>query len=138
MTNLERTDRPSPQERNPGIAEATLAPRTHDVGTTPARPSGTKQQPQASRPAPVRQLPERSPIESVAASNPSPAFTRQRFVRWALFALQPLALIAGSYWYVSGGRVMSTDDAYVEADKVGISTDVSGIVKELESARTSL
>jgi membrane fusion protein (multidrug efflux system) len=43
-----------------------------------------------------------------------------------------LALIAGGYWYVTGGRVMSTDDAYVEADKVGISTDVSGIVKEID------
>jgi membrane fusion protein (multidrug efflux system) len=49
-----------------------------------------------------------------------------------LFALLPLALIAGAYWYVSGGQVMSTDDAYVEADKVGISTDVSGIVKEID------
>jgi multidrug resistance efflux pump len=27
---------------------------------------------------------------------------------------------------------MSTDDAYVEADKVGISTDVSGIVKDID------
>ena len=27
---------------------------------------------------------------------------------------------------------MSTDDAYVEADKVGVSTDVSGIVKEID------
>jgi membrane fusion protein (multidrug efflux system) len=53
-------------------------------------------------------------------------------MRWALFALLPLALIAGGYWYVTGGRVMSTDNAYVEADKVGISTDVSGIVKEID------
>jgi membrane fusion protein (multidrug efflux system) len=30
------------------------------------------------------------------------------------------------------GQAMSTDDAYVEADKVGISTDVSGIVKEID------
>src|SRR6202008_3212632 len=29
---------------------------------------------------------------------------------------------------------MSTDNAYVEADKVGISTDVSGIVKEVDVA----
>ena len=49
-----------------------------------------------------------------------------------LFALLPLALIAGGYWYVTGGQVMSTDDAYVEAEKVGISTDVSGIVKEVD------
>ena len=49
-----------------------------------------------------------------------------------LFALLPLALIGGGYWYVTGGQVMSTDDAYVEADKVGISTDVAGIVKEVD------
>ena len=48
-----------------------------------------------------------------------------------LFALLPLALIAGGYWYFTGGQVMSTDDAYVNAEKVGISTDVSGIVQEV-------
>jgi membrane fusion protein (multidrug efflux system) len=49
-----------------------------------------------------------------------------------LFSLLPLALLAGAYWYVIGGQVMSTDDAYVAADKVGVSTDVSGIVKEVD------
>ena len=44
----------------------------------------------------------------------------------------PLALIAGGYWYVTGGKVMSVDDAYVESDKVGVSTDVSGVVKEVD------
>jgi len=53
-------------------------------------------------------------------------------VRWALFALLPLAVIAGGYWYVTGGQVISTDDAYVEADKVGISTDVAGIVRDVD------
>jgi membrane fusion protein (multidrug efflux system) len=51
---------------------------------------------------------------------------------WALFAMLPVALVAGGYWYVVGGGVMSTDDAYVESDKVGISTDVSGIVQEID------
>ena len=50
----------------------------------------------------------------------------------ALFLLLPLALIAGGYWYVTGGQVMSMDDAFVEADKVGVSTDVSGIVREVD------
>ena len=40
-------------------------------------------------------------------------------------------LIAGGYYYVTGGQVMSTDDAYVQAEKVGISTDVSGIVQDV-------
>ena len=53
------------------------------------------------------------------------------WLRWALFMLLPLALIAGAYWYVAGGQVMSTDDAYIEADKVGIATDVPGIVKDI-------
>jgi membrane fusion protein (multidrug efflux system) len=60
------------------------------------------------------------------------ASTGRRWVRRALFILLPVALIAGGYWYVTGGQVMSADDAYVEADKVGISTDVSGIVKEVD------
>jgi membrane fusion protein (multidrug efflux system) len=46
--------------------------------------------------------------------------------------LLPLALIGGGYWYITGGQVLSTDDAYVEADKVDISTDVSGIVKAVD------
>jgi membrane fusion protein (multidrug efflux system) len=56
---------------------------------------------------------------------------RRDRIRWGLFALLPLVLIVGAYWYVTGGQIMSTDDAYVEADKVGISTDVAGIVKEV-------
>jgi len=71
------------------------------------------------------------PIERFLEPEKAPQSPRRRWVRWVSFALLPLALIAGAYWYVAGGRVMSTDDAYVEADKVGISTDVSGIVKEI-------
>jgi membrane fusion protein, multidrug efflux system len=57
---------------------------------------------------------------------------RQQLVRWALFALLPLALIGGAYWYITGGQVMSTDDAYVNAETVGISTDVAGIVQQID------
>ena len=39
---------------------------------------------------------------------------------------------SAAYWYVTGGQIMSTDDAYVNAEKVGISTDVAGIVKEVD------
>ncbi len=49
-----------------------------------------------------------------------------------MFLLLPLALIGGTYLYITGGRVMSTDNAYVNADKVSISTDVSGTVADVD------
>jgi membrane fusion protein (multidrug efflux system) len=66
------------------------------------------------------------------APEKAPRSSRRSRVRWALFALLPLALIAGGYSYVTGGQVMSTDDAYVEAETVGVSTDVPGIVKDVD------
>jgi len=51
-------------------------------------------------------------------------------VRRALYLLLPLALIAGGDWYIARGQM--TDNAYVEARKIGISTDVSGIVKQVD------
>jgi membrane fusion protein (multidrug efflux system) len=92
--------------------------------------SDTAEAPAARREAPLEQ-PER-PAETSSAPEKAPRSPRRRWVRGALFALLPLVLIAGAYWYITGGQVMSTDDAYVEADKVGISTDVSGIVREID------
>ncbi len=65
-------------------------------------------------------------------AKPRRRLTRRDLMRRGLFALVPLALAIGFYWYVTGGQVMSTDDAYVEAEKVGISTDVSGLVQEVD------
>lgn len=59
-------------------------------------------------------------------------FDRNQRIRWSMFALLPIAAAFGAYWYVAGGQVMSTDDAYVDADKVGVSTDVSGIVQDVD------
>src|SRR5271154_2419092 len=56
---------------------------------------------------------------------------KKSLLRPLMFSLLPLALVIGAYWYITGGRVVSMDDAYVEADKVGVSTDVSGIVAEV-------
>jgi membrane fusion protein (multidrug efflux system) len=54
------------------------------------------------------------------------------WLRKGLVLLLPFALIGGAVVYVRGGATVSTDDAYVEADKVGISTDVPGIVNEVD------
>jgi len=70
--------------------------------------------------------------ERTAATDKVRQLRRRQRTRWALFALLPLVLIVAGYWYVTGGQVMSTDDAYVNAEKVGISTDVSGIVQDVD------
>src|SRR6266478_5988394 len=72
------------------------------------------------------------PGERPSAPEKESRSPRRRWVRWILFPLLPIALIVGGYWYVTGGQMMSTDDAYVEADKVGVSTDVSGIVQAID------
>src|ERR1700716_2172896 len=109
-------------------ADTTIVSLRSDTAEIPAAKRGMPREQPEQHP---REQPER-PIERPSEPEKTPRPPRRRSVRWALFALLPLALIAGGYWYVSGGRVMSTDDAYVEADKVGISTDVSGLVKEMD------
>src|SRR5690606_19611598 len=58
--------------------------------------------------------------------------SRRSRARPLLFALLPVALVVGGYYYVTGGQVMSTDNAYVQADMVGIATDVPGIVERID------
>jgi len=67
----------------------------------------------------------------LAAAAPDPARPKKSLRRPLMFALLPVALVVGGYFYVTGGATMSTDNAYVQADMVGLSTDVSGIVREV-------
>ncbi|WP_346656134.1 HlyD family secretion protein [Bradyrhizobium sp. dw_78] len=64
----------------------------------------------------------------------TPETSKKSRIRSLMFALLPLVLIVGAFWYVIGGQTISMDDAYVEADKVGVSTDVAGIVKQVAVA----
>jgi membrane fusion protein, multidrug efflux system len=117
-------------------ADAAIVSLRSDAAEAPAArrnvPREQPERPPREQPAPpAREQPERS-VEKSSEPEKAPQSPRRRRLRRALFALLPLALIVGGYWYVTGGGVMSTDDAYVEADKVGISTDVSGIVKEVD------
>ncbi len=60
---------------------------------------------------------------------PAPA---QQRLRAGLFLLLPIALVALGCLYVFGGQVVSTDNAYIQADRVGVSTDVAGIVASVD------
>jgi membrane fusion protein (multidrug efflux system) len=107
--------------------DAKLALRTAETAKAPGRGAPQKH---SLRPADAPTT--RPEAEKPSMPEKAPRFSRRLSARSALFALLPLALIVGGYWYVTGGQVTSTDDAYVEADTVGISTDVSGIVKEID------
>lgn len=63
------------------------------------------------------------------AARPSRTRSHRNLIRWTLMAGGVLAVIVGgaAYW-LSGGRWVETDDAYVQADSMTLSTDVSGIV----------
>lgn len=122
MPERNRIERPKRSARNIDIALAD--------NEAVARRANTSEAPHA-RPTPLAERPE-APTESVSVSKPKQRLGRRRLLRWMLFALLPLALIVGGYWYVTGGQEVSTEDAYVEADKLGVSTDISGIVQHID------
>ncbi|MBS0478406.1 MAG: HlyD family secretion protein [Proteobacteria bacterium] len=67
-------------------------------------------------------------IESVEAPAPRP----RRWGRIALMAAAPLLLaLVASYFYLTGGRYESTDNAYIAQDTVSISPDVSGRIVQV-------
>jgi membrane fusion protein (multidrug efflux system) len=57
---------------------------------------------------------------------------RPGFIRYGLLILGPLVLaLVGAYYYATGGRFVTSENAYVKADKIAISTDISGRVSKV-------
>jgi membrane fusion protein (multidrug efflux system) len=95
---------------------------------------GELETPVALEPAAL-EAPTREPqpqLAPVIAAPPAPVKPKRSLTRPVLFALLPIALIAGGYYYVIGGQVMTTDNAYIQAQSLGVSTDVSGTVDEID------
>jgi membrane fusion protein (multidrug efflux system) len=57
---------------------------------------------------------------------------RQRLRLPLMLAGPILVLLVGGYWYLTTGQYVSTDDAYVQAARVAVSTDVSGRVVQID------
>jgi membrane fusion protein (multidrug efflux system) len=110
---------------NRRIGEAHPAPQA-DAGV--AEP----QLREAPREAPKSRGRVRPRVARRASQIASMARKRASSPRAYLFALLPIVLIIGAYVYVTGGSVMTTENAYVQADMVNVSTDVSGIVSAID------
>jgi membrane fusion protein (multidrug efflux system) len=124
VLKAEQIERSSEQaEHSPAVA---FAPTKLPAAPKPDEQRSEPRKAPSNPPAPNKQ-PDAGP-----AADPETRTARRKLIRWGLFALLPIALTAGAYWYVTGGQVMSSDDAYVEADKVGVSTDISGIVQDVD------
>jgi membrane fusion protein (multidrug efflux system) len=69
---------------------------------------------------------------AAAAAMPPRRRIRRAVVRWTLLLIGPVAAaLAGGYVYISGGRYVSTENAYVKADKVTLGARVSGTIVEV-------
>ena len=90
----------------------------------------------SSEPTPLNRNPASTPAAVPAPAAPvaepaRPQAPRRRasFSRFLLIVVLPVAAIAlGLLWWLSGGRYVSTDNAYIGADKVLITPQVSGAI----------
>jgi membrane fusion protein (multidrug efflux system) len=72
------------------------------------------------------------PTTVEGAASPAAPRPRRRMWRRVLLAVVPLAVAVGAgLVYLQGGRWVSTDNAYVKADRIAVSTDVSGLVAQV-------
>src|SRR5271154_2264219 len=80
---------------------------------------------------PVLKLaPSLKPPKPRAATLTDALRKRMRFI--LLVVVPVIAGVTGLVFYMMGGRYVSTDDAYVHAAKLMVSTDISGIVSTVD------
>jgi membrane fusion protein, multidrug efflux system len=103
-----------------------LNPRERTGESAPAAPHA---------PAPVVAPPPATPQPAAApAPIAAPSKPRRRGSRrFVLLVLLPALVVAGGfYWWLGSGRYVTTDNAYVGADKVLITPQVSGAVLHVD------
>jgi hypothetical protein len=94
-----------------------------DIFDMPART--LNEGPLASRSRP--RVPEQ---EAPAAIESARSRAPRKWLHAAWASLVAFLLMAGAYWYVTGVHV--TDDPYVNVGESGISTEVSGVVRNID------
>jgi membrane fusion protein (multidrug efflux system) len=80
----------------------------------------------------ARDVPAADAKKPADTKRPADAKRRSRLLR-PLLMLGGIAAVAvgAGYFWLHGGRVVSIDNAYIRADKLVLSTDVSGIIAEI-------
>ncbi|WP_082529392.1 HlyD family secretion protein [Aurantimonas sp. Leaf443] len=74
-------------------------------------------------------------VEEDATAAPEAAARRRRPLRMLLMVGLPLALVVGgAYFWVTGGRYVNTEDAYVQQDRVTVMPQVSGQIASVAVA----
>lgn len=90
-----------------------------------SRPEG----PAAARPVTAlrTKLPDASQPAPAETSGGHPRRSRRQQIRWGLIVVGPLlVLLVAAWYYLTSGRYVSTDDAFVKTDLVSVSSQVSG------------
>ncbi len=73
----------------------------------------------------------KKPVSAKTRKTPASAPARNHrrlFVAMASMLGPLLAVLAGFYIYLAGGRFVSTDNAYIKSEKIAVSADISGRV----------
>ncbi len=76
-------------------------------------------------------------VDGMAAASPAPA-RRSRFRIVLMLALPLALLLAGSWYWITGGRYVSTENAYVHQDMVSVSTEVAGRIVDVPVHRDQM
>ena len=123
-----RADRMSARDGMASDAPVTVPADTVPADTVPADTAPARAE--APRPAP-RPEPEAIAAPALATAADPVAETvaprRSRWLRPALMAIVPLILvIVLGYFWLTGGTSASTDNAYVQQDKVSVSAEIGG------------
>ncbi len=130
----------APEETTPAAQPAQPLPFTPPKAAAPhsaGREAAPQIPPGAQQPAqPIQFTPARTPAPSPQAPQPPAAETppivvkrKRRVSRFVMLVVIPLvALTLGFTWWLGSGRYVSTDNAYVGADKSLITPQVTGAI----------
>src|SRR6476469_3742809 len=76
--------------------------------------------------------PQQAPAPAVAAVPAAEPRPRRRSRRFIIMGIVPVILIAvGAWFWLTGGRYASTDNAYVQQDRVTITAEIPGRIVEV-------